>query len=133
MASHQISNQQRRPAGVSQGPQSTQRPITPTTDFAKESQRDYGSLSDVADQAPDYWTQGEDYMRELVRDREGTAIMIALAAGVGVGLVIGASLGRSHREPRSWRDRLTAEGFGRRIMERVESMIPDALAEHFGK
>jgi hypothetical protein len=132
MASHQISNQQRRQSGVSQGPQSAQRP-TATADYAKESQRDYGSLSDVAEQASDYWTQGEDYMRELVRDREGTAIMVALAAGVGVGLVIGASLGRSHREPRSWRERLAAEGFGRRIMDRIEGMIPDALAEHFAK
>ena len=33
----------------------------------------------------------------------------------------------------SRRYRVAAEGVGRRLMDRIESMIPDALAEHFGK
>jgi len=87
----------------------------------------------MADQASEYWSQGQDQMREVVRDREGAAVLMALAAGLGVGLVIGAALGRSHRQQLSWRDRMTAEGFGRRLMERIESLVPDALSEHFSK
>jgi hypothetical protein len=26
-----------------------------------------------------------------------------------------------------------AEGFGSRLMDRIEAMIPDAVAEHFGR
>ncbi|HEX4412611.1 MAG TPA: hypothetical protein VH107_03215 [Lacipirellulaceae bacterium] len=87
----------------------------------------------VADQASEYWSQGRDQMQECVRGREGAAVLMAAAAGIGVGLVVGAALGRSHKQQLTWRDRVTAEGFGRRLMERIESMIPDALSDHFSK
>ena len=72
-------------------------------------------------------------MRELVRDREGKAVLVALAAGIGVGLMIGSAFGQSHRQPQSWRDRIAAEGFGRRLMERIESLIPEAVTQHFAE
>jgi len=103
------------------------------TSLRQEAERNFGSLSDVANQASDYWERGEHQMRQLVRDREGTAILLAVATGLGIGLVIGASLGRSHRQQLSWRDRINAEGFGRRLMERIEGMIPEAVSEHFGR
>jgi len=89
--------------------------------------------SQAAGQASQYWEQGREQMQECMRGREGAAVLMAAAAGIGVGLVVGAALGRSHKQQLTWRDRITAEGFGRRLMERIESMIPDALADHFSK
>jgi hypothetical protein len=72
-------------------------------------------------------------MRGMVRGREGTAVLIAAAAGVGIGLVIGAALGRSHAEQQNFCTRRTAENFGRRLIDRIESIIPEALSEHFAR
>ncbi len=135
MAANQISNKQRagdeggqRLPSTSHLPGSHSRP-----DVSREASRDYGELGDVAEQTSDYWNRGEDQLREFVRDREGMAMSIALATGLGVGLVLGKALGRAGQQPKSWRDRLTAEGFGRRLLDRIESVIPDALAEHFSR
>jgi len=129
MASNQVSNQ-RKGKGASQGPQSAK---GSNPNYSDEEKSNPGMLSAVASRASDYWEQSEECTRDMVRGREGTAILMALAAGVGVGLVVGAALGRSFQEEQSWRDRMRAEGFGRRLMDRIESIIPDALAEHFGK
>jgi hypothetical protein len=129
MASHKLSNQ-RRSSGASQG-SATARRSTP--DFASESQPDYGSLSEVADRAADYYERGEKKLRQRISGREGTAVLISLAAGLGVGLIVGAVFGRSRRQTLTWRDRATAEGFGRRLVERIEGILPDAIAEHFAK
>jgi hypothetical protein len=101
----------------------------PTDDSSDER----SGWSGIADQASEYWLQSEEYMRDTMRDREAKMVLMAAAAGLGVGLVIGAAMGRSHRAQLSWRDRITAEGFGRRLMARLEQLVPDALAEHFGK
>jgi hypothetical protein len=100
---------------------------------AEESQHDQGYVGAMAEQASDYMQRGASQARELVRDREGTAVAVALAAGLGVGVIVGCALAKSHHQQRSWRERVTAEGFGRRLMDRIESLIPDALSEHFGK
>jgi len=113
--------------------QSSQGRQQPSTNFRQEAERNFGSLSEYADQASDYWERGEHQMRELVRDREGTAILVAVATGFGLGLVVGAALGRSHREERTWRNRIHMEDFGRNLMDRIQGMIPDALSEHFGR
>jgi hypothetical protein len=128
MASNQTSNR-RRSTSANQAEQ-TKRHSPPES---SSEQPYYRSLGDVKDRAADYYERGEQSLRECVSGREGSAVLLALASGFGVGLIIGATLGRSHRQSQSWRDRITAEGFGRRLMERVESLIPDALAEHFPK
>jgi hypothetical protein len=84
-------------------------------------------------EAPNYWEQGTEQMRECVRGREGAALLMAAVAGAGVGFVVGALIGRTHREEQSWRRRMMAEGFGKRLMERFEGMIPEAIAEHFAR
>jgi hypothetical protein len=122
------SHQGAQQGGGNQGGQSQRQP---GTNLRQEAERNFGSLSNVAGQASDYWERGEHQMREFVRDREGTAILVAVATGLGIGLVIGAAIGRSHREEQTWRDRINMEGFGRRLMDRIEGMIPDALSEHF--
>ena len=129
MASNQVSNQRNKPAGTHKPPQ-TMQTSAPT---AEESQHDSGYVGAIAEQASDYLHRGASQARELVRDREGTAVAVALAAGLGMGVIVGCALVRSHHQQRSWRERMTAEGFGRRLMDRIESLIPDALSEHFGK
>jgi len=120
-----------RPNGRIQDTQTLQRP---TGDEGQDMQSKVRRVAgQVADQASEYWEEGRDQMQECMRGREGAAVLMAAAAGIGVGLVVGAALGRSHRQQLTWRDRVTAEGFGRRLMERIESMIPDALSDHFSK
>jgi hypothetical protein len=91
-------------------------------------------IEQASDYASDVVSQGSEYVRDLTRDREGTAVGVALAAGFGIGLVLGCSIARSYAEPtRNWRDRITDEGLGRRLMANIERIIPTALAEHFVK
>jgi hypothetical protein len=99
----------------------------------RESEHNYDSMREVAHQASEYWERGEDQMRQLVRNREGTAMLLAMATGLGIGLVIGATLGRSRQHQQTWRDRINMEGFGRTLMDRIEGMIPEAVSEHFGR
>jgi hypothetical protein len=127
MASHQVSNQ-RHPNGKTSAAQPAKRAASEPASTSEQ-----GTMSGLADQASEYWAQGQEQMQECIRGREATAVVMAVAAGIGVGLVVGAALGRSHRQQLTWRDRITAEGFGRRLMERIESMIPDALSDHFSK
>jgi len=93
----------------------------------------YGAMSDMAEKASDYVTYGASQTQECIREHSGASVAFSLVAGFGVGLLIGRALGSSHQEPRSKRYRATAEGIGRRLIDRIEAMIPDALAEHFGK
>jgi hypothetical protein len=90
-------------------------------------------MADVRDEVTGYVSQGADQVREITRDREGRAVIVALAAGFGVGLLIGGAISSSQRRPRGWSDRITAEGIGRKFLDRVESMIPEALSERFSR
>jgi hypothetical protein len=87
----------------------------------------------MGNQISDYVSRGTSQVREMTRDHEGTAVLVALAAGFGVGLLIGASLGSSQSRPQTWRDRIAAEGLGRRLLERVEGMMPGALTDYMHK
>jgi hypothetical protein len=84
----------------------------------------------MGEQASNYMSRGASQVRDLTKDHEGAAVLVALTAGFGVGMLIGAALASSHSRPQSWRDRLTAEGLGRRMMERMESMVPDAVKDY---
>jgi hypothetical protein len=90
-------------------------------------------MGDMRDEVADYYSQGTERFGEMTRGHEGQAVLIALAAGFGVGLVIGCSLATASRRPHTWTDRMMGDGFGRKIMDRVERMLPEALAEHFGR
>jgi hypothetical protein len=93
-----------------------------------------GRLTDeMGHQISDYVSRGRAQVREMTRDHEGTAVLVALAAGFGVGLLIGAALGSAQSQPQSWRDRIAAEGLGRRLLEGVEGIVPDALANMMRK
>jgi len=128
MPSHQISNHKNSSTGSASKTAYKKSPVV-----EDEVESGYGFVGDLAENASDYVSRGASQVREMTRDREGTVVAVALAAGLGLGLVIGASLASSRREQRTWLDRKTAEGFGRRLMEKIEGMIPDALSEHFSK
>jgi hypothetical protein len=134
MASNTSNQRHTQGGNAARGKQGAQKENWPSMDTAHEyveSAQEYAS--DVADQASEYWSRGREQMRGMVRGREGTTVLIAMAAGVGVGLVIGAALSRSHAEQQSCNARRTAEQFGRRLMDRLENMIPEALSEHFSR
>lgn len=89
-----------------------------------------GFAGDMAEHASDYMSRGATQFREMTRDHEGTAVVVALATGFGVGLLIGCALTSSRSDSSTWRDRVAAEGLGRRLLERVEGMLPNALSEY---
>jgi len=129
MAANQTSNQ-RNKSGNSKshgGP-----PVRQSEPDHEESSGTFGAIGDIAGQASDYVSESAAEMQECIRERSGTAVIVSLVAGFGVGILIGRAL-KSEPEPRSRRYRSAAEGVGRRLMDRIEAMIPDALAEHFGK
>jgi hypothetical protein len=90
-----------------------------------------GKLADVRDQVAGYVSQGTEQFGQMTRGHEGQAVMVALAAGFGIGLVIGCSLASSHQKPNRWSDRIMAEGLGRKLLARVEGMMPEMISEHF--
>jgi hypothetical protein len=87
-------------------------------------------LTHMRDEVGEYVSQGRDQFGQITRGHEGQAVLVALAAGFGIGFVIGCSLMSANRRPQSWRERMMAEGFGRKLMDRVESMLPDMISEH---
>lgn len=91
------------------------------------------AMEEVRDEVSGYVSRGVAQAREMTRDHEGTAVLVALAAGFGVGLVIGCALAPSHQRERSWTDRITAEGLGRRMLEGIESVIPTAITDRFSR
>jgi len=135
MAANQISNQRNKSAGS--GNQAGQQPRAQAAQRPKpepeKSGSSYGAIGDMAEKASDYVTEGAEQVQECIRDHSAASDMISLAAGFGIGLLIGRAIGTPYQQPRSRRYRAMAEGFGTRLMDRMESMIPDAVAEHFGK
>jgi len=91
------------------------------------------NMSDMAERASDYVSETAEEAQDCIRDHSGKAVLVSLVAGLGIGLLVGKAIGASRHEPKSRRYRAMAEGFGSRLMERIESMVPEALAEHFNK
>ena len=74
-------------------------------------------------------------MDEIMHEHAGASVLIALVAGFGVGYLIGCSLASddSSRASRWSRltDRSTAEGLGRRVMESLDRVLPEAISSRF--
>jgi len=130
MAANQTSNQKQKSGNNRNEGGSSVRRQEPERE---ESSGAYGAMTDMAEKASDYVAYGASQTQECIREHSGASVAFSLVAGFGVGLLIGRALGSSHQEPRSKRYRATAEGIGRRLIDRIEAMIPDALSEHFGK
>jgi hypothetical protein len=130
MASNSVSNKRKKDEAKKHAEGASERSRAGVPD---ESQRDYGSLGDEAHGMSHLVERGTSQVRELTRDHETGAVIMAAVAGFGVGVLIGAALAHSHRKPETWRDRIMAEGMGHRLMERMESMLPEAIAQHLGR
>lgn len=129
MAANQASNHKHKTdSNRKQTSQSTPRQLQD-----EEAETGYGSMGEMAQQASDYMSGSAEQMQDCIRDRPVSSVMVALVAGFGIGLLVGKALGTPHQQPRSRRYREMAEGFGGRLMDRIEALIPDAVSEHFGK
>jgi hypothetical protein len=81
-----------------------------------------------SNQASSYLARGNDQLREIVEDREGQAVLAACALGFGLGVAIGYAMGGPSEKERSrWTDRITAEGLGRKLLERVDQLLPESV------
>jgi hypothetical protein len=128
MAAHQTSNQKAKSGNRPQSSSSARRPEPAT----EESREGYG-IGEMAEQASEFVSRQASNIAECTREHSGAAVVTALVTGFGIGLLVGHAIGMPHRQPKRLIDRATAEGLGRRLMDRIEGMIPDALAEHFRK
>lgn len=75
-------------------------------------------------------------MDEMVQEHAGQSVLIALVAGFGIGYLIGCALasdGESSSYSRWSRltDRSAAEGIGRRVMDSLDRILPDAISSRF--
>jgi hypothetical protein len=129
MAANQTSNHKHKTDSNRKQPSQS----TPQQLQREESETGYGSMGQMAQQASDYVSESAEQMQDCIRDRPVSSVMVALVGGFGLGLLIGKALGTPHPKPRSRRYREMAEGFGSRLMDRIEALIPDAVSEHFGK
>ena len=130
MAANQTSNQRNKSSNSKNHGGSSIRRQEPDRE---ESSGAYAAIGDMAEQASDYVSESASDMQECIRERSGTAVAVSLVAGFGIGLLVGRALTKPQQESRSRRYRAAAEGVGRRLMDRIEAMIPDSRAEHFGK
>src|SRR5262245_50051129 len=119
MAAHQTSNQ-RNQTSRGQGGQAARRPPAREEKRQEEPAGSYGAIGEMAEHASDYVSRTASQTQECIREYSGTAVAVSLVAGFGIGLAVGHALAAPRRQPRSWRDRIAAEGFGRRLMERIE-------------
>lgn len=62
-----------------------------------------------------------------VESNPGSAVLVALGAGFGLGVLIGASLAGSSRSNSSWWDADHAERYGRRMMDSFLQALPGSL------
>jgi len=81
-----------------------------------------------------YMARGNQQLQAMVEDHEGQAVLVAFALGIGIGLVIGYGVGGpSPSRSERWIDRIAAEGLGRRLLERIDSLLPESITSRFEK
>jgi hypothetical protein len=96
----------------------------------KPSQRQFADpLSRMEEEQEGYLARGQAQLRQMTAEREGRTVLIALAAGFGVGLLLGGALINSGRRF-PWSQQAEAETLGRRILDRMDQYLPDAITRH---
>jgi hypothetical protein len=96
---------------------------------SSEAQQRGGRTAPIADQAQHYLERGNERLRDMVEDHEGQSVLLALALGFGVGIAIGYAIGGPSQSASSrWIDRSTAENLGRKLMERMDQILPTAIS-----
>ena len=91
------------------------------TDQFDQDGENHGYMAQTASQVADY-----------TREHQGRVVLTALLTGFSIGLFLGGLLAHGKKEE-TWSDRLTAEGLGRRLMHRVDQILPHAIAEKIGR
>jgi hypothetical protein len=99
----------------------------------EQSSSDHSAIGDMTEQVSEYVTDTAEQAQEYIREHTGTSVISALVAGFGIGLLVGHAIGGPQREPCSQRYRSMAEGLGTRLINRIEAVMPEALAEHFSR
>jgi hypothetical protein len=68
-------------------------------------------------------------IREITHKREGRVVVAALATGFAIGAAIGCVIAGTRQRQQTWSDRLACEGLGRRMLDRLSSMVPDSITD----
>lgn len=84
---------------------------------------------DYADNEGGYLAHAASCVRELTQQREGRVVIAALATGFAIGAAIGVVIAGSRQREQSWSDRLACEGLGRRMLDRLSSMVPESITD----
>ena len=84
---------------------------------------------DYADDEGGYLAHATSRVRELTHQREGRVVIAALATGFAIGAAIGVVIAGSRQRQQTWSDRLACEGLGRRMLDRLSSMVPDSITD----
>ena len=70
-------------------------------------------------------------LREVARQHEGSVVVTALVTGFSLGLFLGGLL--VHTKMRgNWPDRSSLQATGRRLLNQVESRIPESIRDKVG-
>lgn len=82
------------------------------------------------EQAAGYLRHSYGEMQECVAEYPLASTLTAFGIGLGVGILIGATLaGESRPQPRHWYDLSSAEEFGQRIVDAVAGALPESIAK----
>lgn len=84
------------------------------------------------DDIKQYVQRGTKQIRGMIEDDAARSVLVAMAAGFGLGLILGKTLGGSS-SPSRWTDRVAAEGLGRRMMDKLEHIAPDAISKYLNR
>lgn len=77
-----------------------------------------------------YVTRGTEQLKTMAQDHAGRTVLLAMAAGLGVGVILGKSLGPLSSDGRLW-DGKTAESVGQRLIDQLQQASPDAIKSFF--
>jgi hypothetical protein len=110
----------------------TRKPATPVR-ARQTAQRKTAAavVADADDEDQGALAQRASEMREIARRHEGSVVVTALVTGFSLGLVLGGLL--IHSKMRGhWPDRSSLQATGRRILNQVESHIPESIRDKVG-
>jgi hypothetical protein len=115
----------RKPAAPVRARQTTQRKAAAST-LAEDEDDD--------DEEQSALVQRASALRETARQHEGSVVVTALVTGFSLGLFLGGLLVHSKMRGHwpDWPDRNSLQATGRRLLNQVESHIPESIRDKVG-
>jgi hypothetical protein len=101
------------------------------TMYAPTQPQTQGYVKECTSAAQQAIQRGSEQIADMVSDKPSRSLLIACAAGFGVGLLATRLLSSS--PPRSSFDRASAERFGRNLLDKLEHALPSSIRERIGK